>query len=151
MEMQINYWPVLSLFSFVDPFNLCSLLFALFAFCVLITFSLCMVCKKKGEQKEREIVLLFEGEKQKRKKYKQISIFSWSQFMCRGVFPFQILRYNTFSARDYLYSFSKYLRGGKRGTEKEREEQGVAMGLGNDRWGMWFTAEELKKTGNCRL
>lgn len=53
--------------------------------------------------------------------------------MCRGVFPFQILRYNTFSARDYLYSFSKYLRGGKRGTEKEREEQGVAMGLGNDR------------------
>lgn len=36
-----------------------------------------MVCKKKGEQKEREIVLLFEGEKQKRKKkYKQISIFS---------------------------------------------------------------------------
>lgn len=35
-----------------------------------------MVCKKKGEQKKREIVLLFEGEKQKRKKYKQISIFS---------------------------------------------------------------------------
>lgn len=34
-----------------------------------------MVCKKKREQKEREIVLLFEGEKQKRK-YKQISIFS---------------------------------------------------------------------------
>lgn len=27
-----------------------------------------MVCKKKGEQRERKIVLLFEGEKQKTKK-----------------------------------------------------------------------------------
>lgn len=73
MQMQINYWPVLSLFSFVDPFNLCSLLFALFAFCVLITFSLCMVCKKR-EQRERKIVLLFllfDGGRKKTKNKKQ--------------------------------------------------------------------------------
>lgn len=99
IQMQINYWPVLSLFSFVDPFNLCSLLFALFAFCVLITFSLCMVCKKR-EQRERKIVLLFllfdGGRKKTKKKQFQFQFSADRYVFYLGVFPIQILRYNKF-------------------------------------------------------
>lgn len=132
------------------------MLFAVCFICILCTYNFFLMhgLKEEGRTERKKNSIIVWGWKAKNKKNTnkfQFSVLSWSQFMCRGVFPIQILRYNTFSARDYLYSFSKYLRGGKRGTEKEREEQGVAMGLGNDRWGMWFTAEELKKTGNCRL
>lgn len=85
-----------------------------------------MVCKKKGEQREREILLLFEGEKQKTKKIQTKLNFQFSADRNLCVEGFFLVRYYAIIhfLRGIIYihfqSISEGVREGQRKKEKSR-------------------------------